>query len=100
MSESHSQESGQHSLDKQPTGNENAASAQAPPTSVEPVAPQNAQAAGAATGEQNALLHSNVSGSEQKGNAEKAHDLETELPGGTAGYHSTKSETGVTDGQK
>ncbi len=100
MSEIHPHSSSEHSLDKSPEHENHTASAQASPTSVEPVAPQNTQAAGASTGEQHALLHTNVSGSEQKGNAEKAKDLQEEMPGGTAGYHSTGSFTGSSGGQK
>ena len=100
MSEIHPHESSQHSLDKAPTEENHTASAQAAPTSVEPVAPQDTQAAGAAQGEQAKLLHGNVSGSEQKGAAEKASDLAGEMPGGTAGVHSTGSHTGSTGGQK
>ncbi len=100
MSEIHPQDGTGHSLDKTPEHENHTDSAQAPPTSVEPVAPQNSQAAGASEGEMHALLHTNVSGSEQKGNAEKAADLEKEMPGGTAGYRSTGSYTGSTGGQK
>ncbi len=88
-----------HSLDKSPDQEQQQATAQAPPTSVEPVAPQDPQAQGAGTGEQNFLLHGNVSGSDQEGNAAKANRLEKEQPGGTAGYHSTGSETGTSGGQ-
>ncbi len=89
-----------HSLDKSPEQEQQQATAQAPPTSVEPVAPQDPQAEGAGTGAQRAALHSNVSGSEQEGWAEKANRLEKEEPGGTAGYHSTGSFTGSSSGQK
>ena len=71
------------------------ATAQAPPTSVEPVTPQDAQAQGAATGEQHALLAKNVSGSKQKGADEIASELQDELLGGNPGYHSTGSYTGT-----
>ncbi len=71
------------------------ATAQAPPTSVEPVAPQDPQAQGAATGEQHAVLGKNVSGSEQKGADEIASELQDEMPGGNPGYHSTGSYTGT-----
>ncbi|RRA48409.1 hypothetical protein [Acidipila sp. EB88] len=101
MSEIKPQAGTQHSLDKTPEHENHAASAQAAPTSVEPVAPQNTQAAGASEGEQRALLHGNVSGSEQKGNAEKANDLAESMPGGTqAGYHSTGSYAGAADTEK
>ena len=100
MSDSHTQEGSQHSLDKKPVHENHAASAQAAPTSVEPVAPQDTQAAGAAEGEQRGLLHGNVSGSEQKGASEKAHDFAKEQPGGTAGVHSTGSHTGSSHGEK
>ncbi len=100
MSEIRPHENSQHSLDKKPEHENHDASAQAAPTSVEPVAPQNTQAAGAATGEQRGLLHGNVSGSEQKGNAERAKDMADEMPGGSAGYHSTGSFTGSSGGQK
>jgi uncharacterized protein (DUF2252 family) len=78
---------------------EASATAQAAPTSVEPVSPQDAQAAGAATGQQNDLLQGNVSGSEQEGAAEKAKKLEEQEPGGTAGVHSTGSYTGSSGGR-
>lgn len=101
MSDSKTPEGSQHSLDKKPVEENHTASAQAAPTSVEPVAPQDAQAAGAASGEQHALLHANVSGSEQKGAAEKANELAEEMPGGTqAGYHSTGSYAGAADSDK
>ncbi len=97
---SESQEGFGHSLDISPADEQGQASAQAPPTSVEPVAPQNAQAQGAATGEQHARLSENVSGSEQEGWPEKANRLANEMPGGNPGYHSTGSHTGSTGGQK
>ncbi len=98
MSEIKAGENSEHSLDKQPEQENHTASAQAAPTSVEPVAPQDTQAAGAAAAEQNALLHSNVSGSEQKGNAERANELAETMPGGAqAGYHSTGSYAGAAD---
>ena len=101
MSEIRPQDGSKHSLDKTPEHENHDASAQAAPTSVEPVAPQDTQAAGAAAGEQNKLLHSNVSGSEQKGAAEKASDLADTMPGGTqAGYHSTGSYAGAADTSK
>ncbi len=100
MSEIHPTGGTTHSLDKTPTDENEAATAQAAPTSVEPVAPQNTQAAGAATGEQHAHLSSNVSGSEQEGNHEKAARLADEMPGGHAGYHSTGSFTKTSGGQK
>ncbi len=99
MSDSHTPGGSQHSLDKKPEHENHAASAQASPTSVEPVAPQDTQAAGAAEGEQRGLLHKNVSGSEQKGAAEKASDFAKEQPGGTAGVHSTGSHTGASHGK-
>ncbi len=100
MSEIHPQEGSHHSLDQQPENEQATATAQAAPTSVEPVAPQNTQSAGAANAEQHKQLHSNVSGSEQKGNAEQANELEKEMPGGTSGYRSTGSFTGTSGGQK
>lgn len=74
---------------------EHAATSQASPTSVEPIAPHDPQAAGAASDQQKALLQANVSGSRQKGAAEQAADLAKEQPGGTAGVHSTGSYTGT-----
>jgi ABC-type sugar transport system substrate-binding protein len=71
--------------------------AQAPPTSVEPVAPQDPHAAGAAAPSQTELLQGNVSGSTQKGAAEQAQQLKEEMPGGTSGLHSTGSWTGTAD---
>ncbi len=100
MSEIKPQAGSGHSLDKTPEHENHTDSAQAAPTSVEPVAPQNPQAAGANQGEQDKLLHSNVSGSEQEGNAEKASKLADEMPGGHAGYHSTGSFTESSGGQK
>jgi len=99
MSETQAQHGTQHHLGR-PAGQEAAsASAQAAPTSVEPVEPQDTHAAGAATGEQHDLLHKNVSGSEQKGAAETAKELEEHQAGGTSGVHSTGSSTGITGGQ-
>jgi len=98
MSEIHPQAGSHHSLDNEAVDEQTAATAQAAPTSVEPVAPQNTQVAGAANAEQYKQLHSNVSGSEQKGNAEKAKDLADEMPGGSAGYHSSGSYTGTSGG--
>ena len=100
MSETHPQNGTGHSLDKTPEQENHTASAQSGPTSVEPVAPQNTQAAGAATGEQHARLGENVSGSEQEGNAERASRLANEMPGGHAGYNSTGSYSGTSGGQK
>ena len=88
-----------HSLDKTPSEEQDMASAQSSPGSVESVAPEVPQAAGANAGEQNALLHGNVSGSRQEGAAEKASNLEKEMPGGTAGYHSTGSNAGAANGK-
>ena len=85
----------QHSLDRKPKHETHAATTQAAPSSVEPVSPQDPQVQGAANAEQNAILHANVSGSKQKGAAEKAHEMEKEMPGGTAGLHSTGSHTGT-----
>jgi hypothetical protein len=73
------------------------ATAQAAPTSVEPVTPQDTHAAGAATATQNQLLQGNVSGSQQKGAAEKASELADEAGSGGAGYHSTGSFTGTSN---
>jgi hypothetical protein len=88
---------------RNPKHEERAAIAQAAPTSVEPIAPQDPQAAGAATARQIALLQQNVSGSEQKGAAEKAHDLAQESasadePRATAGVHAAGSYTGTSHG--
>lgn len=94
MSEVHPKSGTRETLDRQQGEEAAIATAQAPPTSVEPVAPQDPQAQGAATGEQHALLQKNVSGSEQKGAAEIARELEDEMPGGNPGYHSTGSFTG------
>ena len=74
-----------------------AASAQAAPTSVEPVTPQDSHAAGAAQPTQNELLQKNVSGSTQKGAAEQAKEHAEAQPGGTAGLHATGSETGTSN---
>ncbi len=98
MSEVHPQAGTEHKLDRHEGHEAAAAGAQAAPTSVEPVQPQDSHAAGAASGTQSDLLQSNVSGSEQKGNAEKAKDLE-EQDGTAAGYHSTGSATGASGGQ-
>ena len=95
MTEKHSQSGTQHSLDREPHQEKHAATTQAPPSSVEAVAPQDPQAQGAASAEQNTMLHANVSGSKQKGAAEVADDLQKEQPGGTAGVHSTGSHTGT-----
>ncbi len=75
------------------------ASTQASAGSVEPVAPQDAQAAGAAPGLQHEILSKNVSGSEQEGMHEKANRLANEELGGNPGYHSTGSHTGSSGGQ-
>ncbi len=75
-----------------------AATDQAAPTSVEPVAPQDPHAQGAATGKQQQALQSNVSGSSHQGAAEVAHSHHRTVPGGTAGVHATGSETGTTPG--
>jgi hypothetical protein len=99
MSETHPAPTTEHHLDRQPSHEQAAATAQAAPTSVEPVTPQDPHAAGAATEEQHALLQKNVSGSHQKGAAEQAKDLEDAAGGTTAGYHSTGSSTGTTGGQ-
>ena len=100
MAEMHEQPASSHSLDLHDGHENHQSSAQAPPTSVEPVAPQNAQAAGASTEEQHALLQDNVSGSEQEGAHEKANRLANENAGGNPGYHSTGSFTGASGGQK
>ncbi len=81
-------------LERQGHQDEKAASAQAAPTSVEPITPQDTQAAGATKDTQRELLQGNVSGSEQKGAAERAKELEDEA-GTSAGYHSTGSVTGT-----
>jgi hypothetical protein len=99
MSEIRPKAGTEHHLDRHEDQAETSATAQASPTSVEAVAPQDAQAAGAATGQQHDLLHKNVSGSEQEGAAEKAKKLHEEQPGGTAGIHSTGSSSGSTGGQ-
>ena len=80
-----------HTRDEAPVQEGHIASAQASPISVEPVAPQDAQAAGAASVEQRKHLQDNVSGSEQKGAAERAQELQQAQPGGTAGLHATGS---------
>jgi hypothetical protein len=94
MSEIHPTPTTQHHLDRRPNHEQAAATAQAAPTSVEPVTPQDTQAAGAATTEQRDLLQKNISGSHQEGAVERAKKLED-----TAGYHSTGSSTGTTGGQ-
>jgi hypothetical protein len=99
MSEIHPQPTTQHHLDRHEGHEQAAATAQAAPTSVEPVTPQDTHAAGAATGEQRDLLQKNVSGSDQEGAAERAKKLEDQAGGTTAGYHSTGSSTGTTGGQ-
>ncbi len=88
----------QDHLDRHAGHEEAAATAQASPTSVEPVQPQDPHAAGAASDQQSAVLQKNVSGSEQQGAAERAKQLE-EQAGGTAGYHSTGSSTKTSGGQ-
>ena len=96
MSETRAKETSHHH--DRPSGNEQAvASAQAAPTSVEPVAPQDSQAQGAASVEQRNLLQDNVSGSTKKGAAQKAQEHHESQPGGTAGVHSTGSHTGASD---
>ena len=85
----------QETLDRQKIDEQASATAQASPTSVESVAPQDPQAQGAATGEQHALLEKNVSGSQQKGADQIASELQDEMPGGNPGYHSTGSGTGT-----
>lgn len=97
MSEVRPTNASQQKLDQGPEQENHTASAQSAPTSVEPVAPQDSQAAGAAQGEQQSLLHSNVSGSEQKGAAENAEDMAKQQPGGSAGVHSTGSYTGTSN---
>ncbi len=99
MSEIHPQPGTEHHLDRHPVHEEAAATAQAAPTSVEPVTPQDTHAAGAASHQQSDLLQANVSGSEQKGAAERAKELEDQAGGTTAGYHSTGSSTGTSGGQ-
>jgi hypothetical protein len=80
---------------RSPKHEEQAATSQASPTSVEPIAPHDPQAAGAASDQQRALLQANVSGSQQKGAVEEAAELAKDQPGGTAGVHSTGSYTGT-----
>ncbi len=87
------------SLDLHPSHESEQATTQASARSVEPVAPQDSHAAGAATGHQHDVLGKNVSGSEQEGMAEKANRLAEEDLGGNPGYHSTGSHTGSTGGQ-
>jgi hypothetical protein len=94
MSEVQPTRASHHTLDQSPTQEEHTSSAQASPTSVEPVTPQDAQAAGASASEQRRHLQDNVSGSQQKGAAERAHELHEEQPGGTAGLHATGSRAG------
>ena len=97
MGEINTQGTSKQHLDRHEGHEEAAATSQAAPTSVEPVTPQDSQAAGAAQGQQNELLQKNVSGSEQKGAAEKAKEHADAQPGGTAGVHSTGSSTGTSD---
>lgn len=99
MSENKAQPGSEDHLDRNAGHEESAATAQAPPTSVEPVTPQDPHAAGAASGQQNDLLQKNVSGSEQKGAAERAKELEDQAGGTAAGYHSTGSSSGTSGGQ-
>lgn len=99
MSETQPQPGSEDHLDRSGDHEEAAAAAQAAPTSVEPVTPQDTHAAGAATTQQHDLLQKNVSGSEQEGAAERAKRLEDEAGGTTAGYHSTGSSTGTSGGQ-
>ncbi len=89
----------QDHLDRHAGHEEAAATAQAAPTSVEPVEPQDTHAAGAASGQQSELLQKNVSGSEQEGAAERAKRLEEQAGGNAAGYHSTGSSTKTSGGQ-
>jgi hypothetical protein len=84
-------------LDQQPHHEAAQDNAQAPAASVEPVAPQNPQAAGAAAATQHQLLEENVSGSVQKGAHEKAQEYKEGTPGGAAGTHSTGSWSGTVD---
>ena len=102
MTETHPESSSlpasQDHLDRHAGHEEAAATAQAAPTSVEPVEPQDTHAAGANASQQHDLLQKNVSGSEQEGAAERAKRLE-EQAGGTAGYHSTGSTTKTSGGQ-
>ncbi len=86
-------------LDRSPADDKATATAQAAPTSVEPVTPQDSQAAGAGSATQIEHLKGNVSGSQQQGAAEKAAELADEAGGGGAGYHSTGSFTGTSGGQ-
>lgn len=88
-----------HHHDRKPEHEQSAASAQASPTSVEPVAPQDPHAQGAASAHQRELLEKNVSGATQKGEAESARDAQGDEPGGHAGLHSTGSYTGTSGGQ-
>ena len=90
----------EHRLDRSHADEKQVAGAQAAPTSVEPVTPQDAHAAGAAGQTQVDLLKGNVSGSEQEGAAERASKLADEAGSGGAGYHSTGSFTGSSGGQK
>lgn len=91
MSEVRPTNASHHKLEQEPAQESRTASEQASPNSVEPVTPQDAQAAGAASEEQRKHLQDNVSGSQQKGAAERAHELDEEQPGGTAGLHATGS---------
>ncbi len=86
-------------LERGAAGDKAVATAQAAPTSVEPVAPQDSQAAGAGSESQIEHLKGNVSGSKQKGAAEKAAELADEAGSGGAGYHSTGSFSGTSGGQ-
>ena len=99
MSETHPQPGTQDHLERHTGHEEAAATAQAPSTSVEPVEPQDPQAAGANAAQQNEQLQKNVSGSEQEGAAERAKRLEEQAGGTTAGYHSTGSSTKTSGGQ-
>ena len=100
MSEVRPTSASHHKLDRNPGQEAHTSSAQAAPTSVEPVAPQDPQAAGASEPEQRRHLKDNVSGSEQKGASEKASELEEQQPGGTAGLHATGSYTGTSHEKK
>ena len=99
MSETRPQPGSSDHLDRNEGHEEAAASADAAPTSVEPVEPQDTHAAGANAGEQNKLLQKNVSGSHQKGAAQNAKELAEHEAGGNAGVHSTGSTTGTSGGQ-
>ncbi|HEY0785373.1 MAG TPA: hypothetical protein VGD62_05840 [Acidobacteriaceae bacterium] len=100
MSEIRPQAGSEDHLDRNAGHEESADSAQAAPTSVEPVQPQDTQAAGATGATQKDLLQKNVSGSEQKGAAERAKELQDhEGTGLNAGVHSTGSATKTSGGQ-